>query len=240
MSLAQWVEERILSLRNMDADAQRDRVTTWWAPLDRLQRFVLLKMITGELRVGVSQTLVVRALAQAPSLPVATIAARLMGEWTPAGDWFTSLMATESTDVDQSRPYPFFLASPLEEDPSTLGEPADWLIEWKWDGIRAQLVRRAGNVHLWSRGEEVITHRFPEITAAATRLPDGTVIDGEVLAFRERPSAAVLRVAATHRTPEAGCADGAVGSGGVHGLRPARRATAAISVTCRFGNDAIG
>ena len=183
--LAQWVEERILALRNMDPDAQRQRVTTWWAPLDRLQRFVLLKMITGELRVGVSQTLVVRALAQASGLPVATIAARLMGDWTPTADWFRSLMATESTDVDQSRPYPFFLASPLEDDPSTLGDPSEWLIEWKWDGIRAQLVRRGGHVHLWSRGEELITHRFPEIAAAATHLPDGTVIDGEVLAFRD-------------------------------------------------------
>jgi DNA ligase 1 len=185
LSLARWVEDRILTLRGMDPESQRERVTAWWAPLDRLQRFVLLKMITGELRVGVSQTLVVRALAQAATLPVPTIAARLMGEWMPTAEWFTSVMATESTDVDQSRPYPFFLASPLEDDPATLGDPADWLIEWKWDGIRAQLVRRGGHVHLWSRGEEVITHRFPEISAAATHLPDGTVLDGEVLAFRD-------------------------------------------------------
>ena len=185
LPLARWVEERIIPLRGMDPDGQRARVMEWWAPLDRLQRFVLLKMVTGELRVGVSQTLVVRALAHAATLPIATIAARLMGDWTPAPDWFTSLMAQHSTDVDQSRPYPFFLASPLDEEPSTLGAPADWLLEWKWDGIRAQLVRRAGSVHLWSRGEEVITQRFPEITAAATHLPDGTVLDGEVLAFRD-------------------------------------------------------
>ena len=185
LSLAAWVEERVIALRGMDPDAQRTHVTRWWAPLDRLQRFVLLKMITGELRVGVSQTLVVRALAQASGLPVATVAARLMGDWTPSAEWFTSLLARESTDVDQSRPYPFCLASPLEEDPSTLGTPADWLVEWKWDGIRAQLVRRGGHVHLWSRGEEVITQRFPEIIAAATHLADGTVLDGEVLAFRD-------------------------------------------------------
>jgi DNA ligase-1 len=185
LSLAQWVEERILALRAMDPDTQRRKVTEWWAPLDRLQRFVLLKMITGELRVGVSQTLVVRALAQAAGIPVATVAARLMGEWTPTAEWFLALTAVESTDVDQSRPYPFFLASPLDEEPSTLGDPADWILEWKWDGIRAQLVKRGGAVHLWSRGEELITQRFPEITAAATHLPDGTVLDGEVLAFRD-------------------------------------------------------
>ena len=185
LTLARWVEERIVPLRGMPPEVQRARVTEWWTPLDRLQRFVLLKMVTGELRVGVSQTLVVRALAQAAELPVATIAARLMGEWTPSPEWFASVMAQESTDVDQSRPYPFFLASPLEGSPAALGDPSDWVLEWKWDGIRAQLVRRGGETHLWSRGEELITHRFPEIGAAATHLPDGTVLDGEVLAFRD-------------------------------------------------------
>ena len=185
LPLAQWVEERILPLREADPAAQHARVSAWWRPLDRLQRFMLLKMLTGELRVGVSQTLVVRALAQSAGLPVTTIAARLMGEWTPSAEWFSGVLAHEPTDEDRSRPYPFFLASPLEDTPAALGDPADWLIEWKWDGIRAQLVRRGGHVHLWSRGEEVITHRFPEIVAAATRLPDGTVLDGEVLAFRD-------------------------------------------------------
>jgi DNA ligase-1 len=185
LSLAHWVEQRILPLRDADPASQEARVTTWWKPLDRLQRFVLLKLITGEFRVGVSQTLVVRALAQASSLPATTVSARLMGDWTPTGEWFASLLSHEQSDDDRSRPYPFYLASPLDSEPSVLGNPADWLIEWKWDGIRAQLVRRGGKIHLWSRGEELITHRFPEIAAAATRLPDGTVLDGEVLAFRD-------------------------------------------------------
>ena len=185
MTLAAWVERRVLALRDADAAGQQTRVIEWLRSLDRLQRFILLKLITGEFRVGVSQTLVVRALAQASGLPVSTVAARLMGEWTPTADWFAALLSHEQTADDRSRPYPFYLASPLDGDPTSLGEPADWLIEWKWDGIRAQLIRRAGTVHLWSRGEELITHRFPEIAAASTRLPDGTVLDGEVLAFRE-------------------------------------------------------
>jgi ATP-dependent DNA ligase len=186
--LARWVEDRILSLRALDPAAQQQRVTTWWRELDRLQRFLFLKLVTGELRVGVSQTLVVRALAQAAQLPATTIAARLMGEWTPTPEWYATLLSHERTEDDRSRPYPFFLASPLEDPIDTLGQPMDWSIEWKWDGIRAQLVRRAGMTHLWSRGEELITHRFPEIAAASTHLPDGTVLDGEVLAFRdERP-----------------------------------------------------
>jgi DNA ligase-1 len=185
LSLAAWVEERVLSLRDADPATQQARVTGWWPSLDRLQRFLLLKLLTGELRVGVSQTLVVRALAMAADLPATTIAARLMGDWTPTADWFAAVMSHQRTDDDRSRPYPFFLAAPLEEAVSMLGSPSDWLVEWKWDGIRAQLVKRDGTVHLWSRGEELITRRFPEITAAATRLPDGTVLDGEVLGFRD-------------------------------------------------------
>jgi DNA ligase-1 len=188
LPLHRWIEERILSLRNLDPYRQRQNMTVWWRELDRLQRFLLLKLVTGEFRVGVSQTLVVRALAQAAGLPATTVAARLMGEWTPTADWYASVLSHERTDDDRSRPYPFFLASPLEDPIETLGAIDDWLIEWKWDGIRAQLVKRAGVVHLWSRGEELITQRFPEIAAAATCLPDGTVLDGEILAFRnERP-----------------------------------------------------
>lgn len=185
VALAEWVEARILPLRGMDPASQQARVSSWWARLDRSQRFMLLKILTGELRVGVSQTLVVRALAQAANLPTTTVAARIMGEWTPTAEWFASLLSHEHTDEDRSRPYPFFLASPLEEPVESLGPRDEWLVEWKWDGIRAQLVRRAGAVHLWSRGEELITHRFPEIAAAATGLRGGTVLDGEVLAFRD-------------------------------------------------------
>jgi DNA ligase-1 len=185
LPLHRWVEDRVMRLRELDPLAQHDRVTTWWRELDRLQRFLFLKLVTGELRVGVSQTLVVRALAHAADLAATTVAARLMGEWTPSPEWYASLLSHERTDDDLSRPYPFFLAAPVEAPIETLGDPADWLIEWKWDGIRAQLVKRADRVHLWSRGEELITTRFPEIAAAAMRLPDGTVLDGEVLAFRD-------------------------------------------------------
>ena len=185
LPLSRWVEERIITLKNLSPELQQARVTDWWRRLDRLQRFMLLKLLTGEFRVGVSQTLVVRAIAQAAGLPATTIAARLMGEWTPSAEWFSSVLSHERTDDDRSRPYPFCLASPLDVAPETLGSPDEWLIEWKWDGIRAQLVKRDGRVHLWSRGEELITHRFPEIAAAATNLPDGTVLDGEVLAFRD-------------------------------------------------------
>jgi DNA ligase 1 len=183
--LATWLEDRVLTLRQLDDAAQETRVIDWLRELDRGQRLVLLKILSGELRLGVSQTLVVRALAQTAGLPTTTIAARLMGDWPTTAAWFSSLVSSETTTTDLSRPYPFYLAAPLQDAPESLGDIRDWIAEWKWDGIRAQLVRRAGAVHLWSRGEELITHRFPEIVAAASHLPDGTVLDGEVLAFRD-------------------------------------------------------
>jgi len=183
MALAEWVETRIMPLARQDAAVQREQVVSWWRALDRSERFVLNKVITGEFRVGVAQTLVMRALGEAIGIDQKMVAARLMGDWTPSAEWFSSIISSEPGTAEPSQPYPFFLASPLEADPATLGDIRDWFVEWKWDGIRAQVVRRSGECWIWSRGEELITQRFPEVTAAATHLPE--VVDGEILAFAE-------------------------------------------------------
>jgi DNA ligase-1 len=196
VSLAHWIAHRILPLRDLDDWEKRRRVVTWWSRLPRNEVFLLNKLLTGEFRVGVSHTLVVRAIAQRSGLPTAAIEHRLMGSWEPSAEAFAALIAPEDPSGDPSRPYPFCLASPLEDGAETLGGRDEWLVEWKWDGIRAQLIHRAGQVFLWSRGEELITTRFPEITAAAAELPQGTVLDGEVLAFEDgvpRPFADLQR-----------------------------------------------
>jgi DNA ligase-1 len=191
-SLAEWVEGSIQGLRHLEPEAQAAQVLAWLGELPRWERFTLLKLLTGELRVGVSQTLVVRALAQSAGLATHVVAARLMGEWTPSAAWYGELVAADATTADRTRPYPFCLAAPLDPAVRTaadvaaeLGDRDAWQVEWKWDGIRAQLIRRDRQVWLWSRGEELITARFPEIAAAAAQLPDGSVLDGEVLAFRD-------------------------------------------------------
>jgi DNA ligase 1 len=181
-----WVEDVLLPLRRMAEEQQRATLLRAWGAMDRRQRFVWNKLITGEFRVGVSHLLVTRALAQVSGLPPATVAHRLMGDWQPTPGFCRRLVAPESGDVEVSRPYPFFLAYPLEADPATLGPVADWQAEWKWDGIRAQLIRRAGQTFLWSRGEELVTDRYPELRAVGDALPDGTVIDGEILPWGER------------------------------------------------------
>jgi DNA ligase-1 len=186
LGLAVWMEERIGPLRGADPGFIRERLFEYWDELTWRERFLFVKLIGGAFRVGVSKLLVTRALAAIAAVDAKLIAQRLMG-WTdgrvrPTASGFLQLIAAQSEDEHKLRggqPYPFFLAHQLAGEPAGLGDMADWQVEWKYDGIRAQLVRRGGQNYLWSRGEDLITERFPEL--AALPLPEGTVVDGEVL-----------------------------------------------------------
>lgn len=179
----------VLALRDFPEDVARARVLAMWKRLDRTGVLLLSKMVTGEMRVGASALLVTRALALASGVPATVLAHRMMGGLEPSAEAFARLVAPASVEEDPARPYPFALASQLEDAPEeVLGDRHDWIVEPKWDGIRCQLVRRAGQVWLWSRGEDLVTERFPEIAGVARALPEGTVLDGEALAWRgERP-----------------------------------------------------
>ena len=182
-SFSSWVEERLLPLARTGPAVQREMLLDAWQRLGGTSRFLFNKLITGGFRVGVSDGLVVRALSQVSGISPESIAHRLMGQWEPSAAWYEQLVATETTDADWSRPYPFYLAYPFEAELDTLGDASEWQLEWKWDGIRAQLVRRRGRTFLWSRGEELLADRFPAVEAGAEWLPDGTVLDGELLAW---------------------------------------------------------
>lgn len=184
LSLSRWIEDRLLPLRALAEEAQRAALTGYWRELDRGECFVFMKLITGSFRVGVSALLVMRALAQVSGVDAKVIAHRMAGDWQPSAENYRRLISAETGAFDVSKPYPFFLAHPLEAGPELLGPVADWQAEWKWDGIRGQLVKRQGHVFLWSRGEELISEQFPEIVTAAAALPD-CVLDGEVLAARD-------------------------------------------------------
>jgi len=179
-----WVEDYLLPLRDWDDTARRKALLHAWRQMNDRQRFTWNKLITGEFRVGVSQNLVVRALAETSGVSAAVLAHRLMGDWQPTAEFTAQLLTKEAPDADVSRPYPFFLAYPLEGPVEDLGPLADWQIEWKWDGIRSQLIRRQWRTFLWSRGEELMTERFPEIEVGGALLPEGTVLDGEVLPWK--------------------------------------------------------
>jgi DNA ligase-1 len=190
--LAHWVEQRLLPLKGLAPAAQSERLRAAFDELDAPGRFLLVKLIGGGFRVGVSRLLVQRALAEASGLDAKTIAQRMMG-WidakaVPSAERYARLIALDAApQADPGHPYPFFLAHPLQLEgrslTQALGPAQDWLAEWKYDGIRAQLVRRAGGTWIWSRGEELVTERFPEIVARAAALPEGCVLDGEVLVW---------------------------------------------------------
>lgn len=181
-SLAEWIEQAILGLRKLEEPEQKAHVLAHWRSLPRPACFLYNKLLTGSLRVGVSRGLVERALAALGVLPRALIARRLIGEFEPTAEFFTALFDQEQREEREGQPYPFFLASPLESEPESLGAAQNWLAEWKWDGIRAQLIARPGGVWLWSRGEEPMNGRFPEVESAAAHLPE-VVLDGEILAW---------------------------------------------------------
>ncbi|MDQ0025203.1 DNA ligase-1 [Variovorax paradoxus] len=200
LGLASWVEEHLLPLRNAGKSAPDElpaRLRAQWRQLAAEERLVYFKLITGAFRVGVSKLQVTQALAAVGGIDPKRVAQRLMGYThiggRPRAEDYRALIAPESgaeqVQKTSGQPYPFFLAHafnlPLEQFDAVLGPPADWIVEWKWDGIRAQLVKRAGAVWLWSRGEELVTERFPELAVLGEALPDGTVLDGEIAVWRE-------------------------------------------------------
>ena len=185
LSLHDWVTKRLVPLKTQDEQIQKNKVKQYWNELDQPECFIFHKLITGGFRVGVSKRLVIKGLSQASGIDAEIIAHRLMGNWEPAADSFTRLLNADVRDAEISRPYPFYLAHPLEKEIETLGSVDEWTAEWKWDGIRAQLLRRENQVFIWSRGEDLMTDRFPELTSVAEQLPNGTVIDGEIVACRD-------------------------------------------------------
>ena len=185
-SLHTWVEERLLPLRKATEEEKHRAILQAWREIAEGERFVWNKLITGTFRVGVSTMMLIRALSELSGIDTLIIAGRLSGSWNPTADAYSSLLSGASVSDDLGRPFPFFLAYPLEGEPESLGSVDAWQAEWKWDGIRAQLMRRGDKTFLWSRGGEFMTGEFPEIGEAGEALPEGTVLDGEILPWKER------------------------------------------------------
>ena len=186
LSLAQTMEA-IRALAKVPETIQSEQVRSIWKKLNKDQRFVFNKLLTGNFRIGVSQQLMIQALAEAVNRDVPGIAHRISGNWDPYAITFEELIQGDGLSEDPSKPYPFYLAYALDMQPETLGLPSEWQAEWKWDGIRGQVVKRKGELFIWSRGEELMTDRFPELQVLKA-LPDGTVLDGEIMCLHTDPS----------------------------------------------------
>jgi DNA ligase 1 len=185
LPLHEWMETIIPKAKEVESDAELQAlIVSWWQSLNPFEVFVLNKLLTGAFRVGVSEKLVIKGLAAAFDVPEAELAHRLMGNFEPTIAFYDHLISPEHQEArSPSQPYPFFLASQLEEDRFQSEDYSLWHAEWKWDGIRAQIIRRDGQLFIWSRGEDLITHQFPEFEDFFHQIPDGFVFDGEILCW---------------------------------------------------------
>jgi len=180
--------ETLISIEKQDESVRKEFILRSWQSMTQSERFVFNKLITGNFRIGVSQSTMVNALAKTSQLESSVIAHRISGNWDPVTTNFGDLLSEHAVATDHSKPYPFYLAYAIEDEVSTLGEPHEWQAEWKWDGIRGQIIKRNHQLFVWSRGEELMTEKFPEYHALKNHLPNGVVLDGEIMPYRH-PSA---------------------------------------------------
>lgn len=174
--------EKFLALGKASEEEKKSFMIQSWKELPGpAERFVFNKLLSGAFRIGVSQKIMVNALAKTIQLEPGIIAHRISGNWDPATISFEELLSEASVQTDFSKPYPFYLAYALDDEPSSLGSPSEWQAEWKWDGIRGQLIKRNNELFVWSRGEELLTDKFPEYESLTSLLPDGIVLDGEII-----------------------------------------------------------
>ncbi len=184
--LHEWMTSvipQVKVIKDEEGDRLKNLVTDWWANLEDDEIFVLNKVLTGSFRMGASTKLVVKALAAEYDLTEAVLSHRLMGDIETTGEFYQALIDPNESDASPSRPYPFFLAAPIDVEKFADEQMDQWQAEWKWDGIRAQLIYREGQLFTWSRGEDLITHQFPEFEALIGVMPDGTVLDGEIVCW---------------------------------------------------------
>lgn len=183
-SLSYWIKY-LMELKDLSEDEKKIQILHAWSVLEKEEQFIFTKIITGGFRVGVSQNLITQAVADAFDLEKTEVAHRLMGDWHPQNTDFNELILSKNPSDDLSRPYPFYLAHSLEKSLEELGDVKDWQIEWKWDGIRGQIIHRKSEIFIWSRGEELVTEKFPELAEMASNIPSNCVIDGEIIAFED-------------------------------------------------------
>ncbi len=179
------VMSEIIEITTKGEEEKKSWLLSYWSQFSHNDLFVFNKLITGSFRVGVSQQLVFKAIAKAYDLDDKVVAHKLMGNWLPQSTNLKELLSNESSSYDDSKPYPFYLAYPLDLPFTDLGHINDWQLERKYDGIRGQIIVRNNKVHTWSRGEELMTDKFIEFDELKNILPHGTVIDGELLPFKD-------------------------------------------------------
>ena len=182
-SLSLWMNE-LIELREKTNEEKKNYVLESWKGLDFTERFIFNKLIGGSFRIGVSKKMLINALSKFSGQEPSQLMHSIMGKWTVENADFQDLIEGKNINPDNSKPYPFCLAYPLEKEIQDLGERKNWQAEYKWDGIRGQLIKRNNEIFIWSRGEELVTSQFPEIMEMLQNFEGNFVLDGEILAVK--------------------------------------------------------
>ncbi|WP_333863484.1 ATP-dependent DNA ligase [Sphingobacterium sp.] len=183
-SLSQWMAE-IAAVQDAPVADKKAFVIRSWDALTTVERFIFNKLLGGSFRLGISAKGLINTIAHYSGNEASAVAHSIMGEWNPHEFEFEKLIHGAYSDTNLSKPYPFCLAYPIEKEPEKLGLITDWQAEYKWDGIRGQFIKRADDIHIWSRGEELVTPQFPEISEALQQWKGNFVLDGEILAVKD-------------------------------------------------------
>ncbi|HEY9736418.1 MAG TPA: ATP-dependent DNA ligase [Trichocoleus sp.] len=183
--LHQWMEDIIPLAKAASEEELSQLIISWWSALNNAEIFVLNKVLTGAFRFGASEKLVIKGLSEACGISESVLTHRLMGDFEPTETFYHQLISPAVAETTPSQPYPFFLAAPIDEEKFQAEDFPRWVAEWKWDGIRAQIIKRADQVFIWSRGEDLVTHQFPELETAFQKFSNGTVFDGEIICWKE-------------------------------------------------------
>ena len=183
-SLTQWMTE-LIALKNQTEDEKKKYVQQSWNGLNHVERFIFNKLIGGSFRIGVSKKLLINALSKFSGVDGNILMHSIMGKWQMEDETFSDLIQGTNINPDDSKPYPFCLAYPLEKETQDLGDRNNWQAEFKWDGIRGQFIKRNDEIFIWSRGEELVTEQFPEIVTALKQVVGNFVIDGEILVVKD-------------------------------------------------------
>ena len=189
-----YMEQKLHSLQKQDEIFQKQEIIALWEQMETQERFVWNTLLSGRLRISMPERMLVKALAQISGLEATVITYRLQQPWKPTPDWYYQLFLSDTCDAKISQPYPFYLACPLEDGIDQLGKISDWHVEWKWKGLRSQLVKRANKVSIWTKDEALMTAKFPELQTIAEMLPDGTVCDGIIVPWRNNSALPVTQL----------------------------------------------
>ena len=186
ISLNNLIKNKLPELLKISEEEKVEMIKYYWEIIPKENLLVFNKILTGSFRIGVSKGLVRKSLSKMLNMDESIISHRLMGQFIPSAKTYNFIISKKFHQKELGyKPYPFQLANPLDIQVKDLNLD-DYQFEWKYDGIRGQIVKRRKNITIWTRGEELVNNSFPELVNLISLINDDFVIDGEILIWNSK------------------------------------------------------